>query len=347
MNENHDKYIKYATTKTKSELAEILNVKEETIRKYQRITGVKYKHEHYINRTIDEWYNVFNEIFKGELTLSNLERTKTGHLKGSMKCAKCNHQWTGNVMHKIRNRTKCAKCDKGNRGNKYSEQEVYNMINQQYKNHWSIVAYHNYSRTNNIIKCNLCGIEHTINLSDFINTTSMRCTHCETGSFGEFVIATCLDYNNITFVREYDVTINEHKYRIDFMINDTIGLEYHGDQHYNEGLYYDEKINYGVEQKRKWCNDNGFDYLELTYSKTMNNIIQSLSDILNIELTTPPSDYLKHYSPDMTTTLSYLSKHSARQTMKDLNIPVTKLRRYVSLQGYHSISDWQNENNLY
>lgn len=79
----------------------------------------------------------------------------------------------------------------------------------------------------------------------------------------------------------------------------------------------------------------------------MNNIIQSLSEILNIELTTPPSDYLKHYSPDMTTTLSYLSKHSARQTMKDLNIPVTKLRRYVSLQGYHSISDWQNENNLY
>ena len=66
-----------------------------------------------------------------------------------------------------------------------------------------------------------------------------------------------------------------------------------------------------------------------------------------MELTTPPSDYLKHYSPDMTTTLDYLSTHSARQTMRDLNIPVTKLKHYVSLQGYHSISDWQNDNNLY
>lgn len=347
MNLNHEKYIKYAPTKTKSELAKILNVKEETIRKYQRITGIKYKHKHYINRTIDEWYDEFNSVFKDELTLSNLQRTETGHLKGLMTCKKCNYQWNGNVIHKIRCQTKCARCDKGNRGNKYTSQDVTKMINQQHENHWTLIKYNNYSQPNNIIKCNLCGITRKVNLSDFINTTSMRCTNCETGSFGEFVIATCLTYNKIKFTSEYEVNIDNHKYRIDFMINDNLGLEYHGDQHYNEGLYYDEKVNYGVEQKRKWCERNGIKYLELKYSKTMINIITSLSELLNMELTIPPAEYMRHYSPDMATTLDYLSNHSARQTMRDLNIPVTKLKHYVSLQGYHSISDWQKDNNLY
>lgn len=41
-----------------------------------------------------------------------------------------------------------------------------------------------------------------------------------------------------------------------------------------------------------------------------------------------------------------MKTHSARQTMKDLNISVTKIRKYVILDGYQSISDWQSANKI-
>lgn len=101
------------------------------------------------------------------------------------------------------------------------------------------------------------------------------------------------------------------------------------------------------QQKRQWCKAHNITYLEQRYSKTMQSIILDLSKILQLSLKTPSSTYLQHYSNEMNEILAYLSTHSARQTMKDLNVPVTKLRHYVSLQGYLSISDWQRENNLY
>ena len=343
MNMNHTKYIKLAPDYTKEQIAEKLNLNVDTIRKYQRVTGVKYKPTKHAKLTLPEWEQRFKNLYHNTISIANLTRNESGHIKADMRCLKCGYAWNGYVTHKIKSNSGCAKCDKGNYGNQYTHTEVTQLLNKYAVNHWKLVEYNTYSKSDNIIQCLYCNTEKTVNLSDMINTQSMRCTTCETGSYGEFVIATTLLVNHIEFEREFLVTHNGRKYRIDFMIG-SIGLEYNGMQHYEEGLYYNPKINDAMIIKKQWCDEHNVTYIEMMSKRTMTDIINDLSRILDIQLQTPTPEQVTLYNPEMLDVLEYMKTHSARQTMKDLSLPVTKLRKYVELQGYSSISEWQNEN---
>lgn len=343
MNLNHEKYIKLAKTHTKEEIAQVMNLKIDTIRKYQRETGVKYIPTHYDNKSLSEWKNQFNSHFKNQLEVENLIRTRTGHVIGDITCLKCGYAWSGNIMHKLKMNSICPQCTKGNRGNKYSFEQVQKMLNAEHSEHWELVSYNDYSQKNNCIKCLLCGVEHIVNLSDFLNSTSKRCTHCESGSYGEFVIAACLSYNNIEYKREQIVVINGHKYRFDFILNNRV-IEYNGEQHFKPGLYYSENINIGMQRKEQWCKAHKYQFIEIPYSRTLNDIFQSLSEKLNCALKLPTPDYIAKFTPELKDVLEYMKSHSARQTCKDLNITRYKLQNYIYLAGYSSISQWQKEN---
>lgn len=348
LNATKIKYLSIAEDYTENELATILNVHPRTIRRYAKEFGVKPKTACYRNRTLAEWKDKFNKFYEGKLVLTaEPVRDAEGHVKAKCRCLNCGTEWNIDITDKLNTKTGCIKCDKGNFGNKYTHYEVLSMLNDQYENRWTLLQYGHYSQKDSIIKCNLCGHEQTVNLSDFINTTSKRCTCCQTGSFGEYVIANTLLYNAIPFEKEKHIRIKSHTYRLDFLINDTFAVEYSGRQHFdNSCKYYNKSVNEAVRLKRDWCLANGYTFHEIVASKTMKDVIKSLETVMQRKLMVPTPEFLRKNNPDMQKVLAYMRVHSARQTERDLRIPKTKIQHYVYLEGYQSISDWQSDNKI-
>lgn len=345
--EKKQKYIELAEKHNEQELAEILQVNARTIRRYAKELNVRPKPTKYTNISLSVWKQKFNELYNGRLELKDpIYRDKRGHVRATCKCLQCQTEWVANINEKIRIKTGCILCDKGNHGNKYDEDTVRTMLNKQYDEQWELVSYGHYSEKDSIIRCTLCNHEQLVKLSDFINSTTMRCIQCQTGSFGEYIIANTLLYNKISFSREKTIRINNHRYRLDFLINDEIALEYSGLQHFNKGLYYNEKINTGVLLKQTWCEKQGYKFIEIIASYDIKQIVKDLSKILQINLQTPTPEFFRHNNPDIQTVLTYMKTHSSRKTAKDLNIPITKLRKYIFLNGYQSISAWQADNKI-
>lgn len=242
-------YLILAQSHTEPEIAQILKLNPRTIRRYAIELGIRPQPTKFTNKPLTEWIQRFDSIYHGQITIkTDIHRDNRGHIKATCVCSRCKKEWTADINEKIRNKTGCKFCDKGKHGNAYSVDEVEQMLNRIYTGQWSLIKYEHYSRKDSIIRCNLCGTERYVDLSSFINTT-MRCTKCQTGSFGEYVIANVLRYNDISFEKEKIIIIDNHRYRLDFLINNRIALEYSGLQHFEKGLYYNEAINNGVKLK--------------------------------------------------------------------------------------------------
>lgn len=340
-------YKKIAKQFTTNELMCKLQCSRQTINRYAKQTNIKPKRSKMTNRSTNEWKIDFNKKFQNKLHIEGNVIRINGHCIATIQCERCNHQWTSTLSQKMNYNTGCPVCDKGNHGNKYTVQEVEELLNTNYTKQWSVIKYGHYSQKDSTIRCNLCNTEITVNLSNFINTTTKRCTTCQTGSFGEYVIANILNYNNVPFVREKTIYENGHKYRIDFFVQEHIGIEYSGAQHFEKGLYYNEEITKGVKIKERWCKTKGYEFHEIKAKDDITYIIKTLENILKQTLKYPTADFFANNNPGMKRTLAYMKKHSARQTMKDLHLPVSRLKKYVKLQGYDSISDWQSENAEY
>lgn len=337
-------YEKIAKDFTLHELMVKLQCSRRTIGRYAKQTNIKPKPSKMTNKTTEEWKKEFNNKFKNRLHIDgNVIRVK-GHNRAVIRCERCDYQWETTINHKMNYNTGCPICDKGNHGNKYTIQEVESLLNANYAKQWSIIKYGHYSKKDSIIRCNLCGSMITVNLSDFINTTTKRCTMCQTGSFGEYVIANVLKYNNVPFIREKQICENGHQYRIDFFVQNHIGIEYSGQQHFEKGLYYNQKIIKGVKIKKRWCETNSYKFYEIRAKDSIPYILEQLELILAKTLKRPTAEFFAKNNPSIDKALSYMKTHSARQTEKDLCIPRSRLQKYVKLQGYSSISEWQSEN---
>lgn len=341
-----DIYKKIAPNYTNHELAAILDVSERTIRKYALKTQIKFKTNKFRKTSPNKQIQQFNEHYKNKLYAKFLYKNKDGLVIGQIRCLKCNTIWNAAILPKLRYNTGCIKCDKGNFGNKYSKQEVENKLNQLHKNQWKLIKYGDYSKKNNIIECQFCKKQVTVNLSDMINTTYMRCNYCQTGSFGEYIIKNILNYNNIPFEEQFIVPIQNKKLRIDFFIYPNIAIEYQGKQHNNKGAYYNEQINKNMKIKKNYCVKNNIQFYEIWDEFNAQNILENLKKILQIPLKFPDNEYMTNRNPNMKTVLQYMRTHSARQTERHFKIPKTKIQKYVKLTGYESISDWQSENKI-
>lgn len=343
-NPNHERYLELAPHHTEPEIAELMQLNQRTIRRYASITDVKPLVDQFRKRSLDDWVGAFDNQFKGALTVKNPRRNNAGKVIGDITCTTCNTQWTAQIGAKINVNAGCIRCDKGNHGNIYSHQEVEDLLNEQYRKQWKLLTYGRYSKKESVIECSICNHQRTVNLADVINTTSKRCTNCQTGSFGEYVIRNTLLFNEIPFESELIIPVNGKKYRLDFLIDNRVALEYSGLQHFEEGLYYNPLINEGVVHKKKWATDNGYEFHEIRAVKTFGKIRRELVKVLKQPLQTPSPEFFAESDEAMINVLDYMRDNSARKTTRDLNIPMTKIKRYVQLAGYTSISAWQAEN---
>lgn len=343
MSDIRDRYAQIAADHTEAELVDILGVHPRSIRRYAQHTGIRPKVTRYRNRSLEEWAELFEQTYRDRLTVSDLTRDDQGRPSGLVKCTSCGAHWTARLSDKLASLSGCVVCDKGNHGNAYSAEEVEALLNEQHADQWELISYEKYSSGRSTIRCTLCGVVRQVVLSDMINTTSRRCTNCQTGSFGEYVIRNTLNFNEIPFETEVPLKLKGCNYRLDFLIAGKIALEYSGAQHFEEGLYYNESITRGVVLKRQWALEKGYEFHEIVANKTMRMIIRDLAATLNRTLRTPPAAYFANNDEAMATVLAYMQTHSARQTSRDLKVSIPKIRKYVQLAGYESITAWQAE----
>lgn len=344
MTDNYARYITLATKHTEKEIASILNVGERSIRRYAFKTGVRPKANKYREKTNVEWLELFNQTYQGSLSIEHVERDHYGRPTADITCLLCGVIWQARLSDKLTNETGCIVCDKGNYGNRYTAEQVTDFLNEQHANQWELVVYGKYSQKNSTIKCLLCKNVQVVNLADMINTTSQRCTNCQTGSFGEYIIRNTLRFNEIPFESEVRIDVGHNRYRLDFLIDNTIALEYSGLQHFEPGRYFNHAVNQGVIAKEQWAIDNDFVFHEIIAKRKMADIIGDLGSVLGQALATPTPEFFATSDEAMVTVLNHMSTHSARQTCRDLQIPITKIQKYVQLAGYKSISAWQGEN---
>ena len=345
MNDAKRRYAEIAGRHTQAELCGILGVHDRTIRRYALETGVKPKPTIYRNYSLNEYEARFKDAYDGRIEMiTEPVRVGRGKVKAICRCLACGAEWQADIGAKLRDGTGCISCDKGNHGNKYSREQAEEKLNAIYQGQWEIIRYGKYSEKDSVIRCTLCGNKMPANISDFVNTTTMRCPRCQTGSFGEYVIANVLLRNGIPFDREKRIDVDGRRYRLDFLVDGRIGIEYSGAQHFQPGPYYDERINEGVRVKKDWCIRHGYAFEEIEAAYDVDEIIARLSKALGVPLERPSPAFFRSNNPGMAEVLGYMETHSARQAMARFGIPDTKIERYVKLDGYRSISDWQSDN---
>lgn len=137
--------------------------------------------------------------------------------------------------------------------------------------------------TNIIWKCQCdCGNIHytTTNSLNKGDTKSCGCIK----SYGEFIIGQLLINNNINFIKEYQFEDcifpnTQQKAKFDFYINNQYLIEFDGQQHYKETLFFGEldKIQYRDTIKNQYCIEKNIPLIRIPYSH-INEII--LDDLL-------------------------------------------------------------------
>lgn len=95
------------------------------------------------------------------------------------------------------------------------------------------------------------------------------------GSKGEQLVDAILGFNDLDYIREYAFKNKEGNYqRMDFYVvynGKEFCLEYHGQQHYSENIYYNHEATVRLDNiKKEYCQNNGIIYLEIPY--TMNSL---------------------------------------------------------------------------
>ena len=115
------------------------------------------------------------------------------------------------------------------------------------------------------------------------NTSSCGCIG---KSKGEFFIEKLLNENNILFIREYPIIINNKRLRYDFAIleNNSVKylIEFDGEQHFKEIEYFGgkqqlDKTKENDEIKNQWAKKNNIPLIRIPYNH-LNNL--QLKDLL-------------------------------------------------------------------
>ena len=152
-----------------------------------------------------------------------------------------------------------------------------------------IVLKENEKRTDNgkitwLCKCD-CGTMVSVPTNSLTSGNTSSCG-CIGKSKGEFFIEKLLNENNILFIREYPIIINNKRLRYDFAIleNNSVKylIEFDGEQHFKEIEYFGgkqqlDKTKENDEIKNQWAKKNNIPLIRIPYNH-LNNL--QLKDLL-------------------------------------------------------------------
>lgn len=258
--------------------------------------GIDCKGKQWVRRELGKQMNdLTNQYFGNLIALFPIIASKKNHTEWLCKC-KCGNLKIVDRALLNDGRTRSCGCIKSNImkeqakkissikiGNKYNSLTVLEYIGSKRKCNNELVSFYR-------CRCD-CGNIVEVSSSSLISGNKKTCgLH---NSFGELQICSILMNKNISFTHEYSfpdlLSENGHKLRFDFAIfNNNILLcliEYQGSQHYiASNRQWNTQDNLLLvqsrdQQKRIYCQNNGYDLYEIKYT---DNIEKNIQEILSI-----------------------------------------------------------------
>lgn len=182
----------------------------------------------------------------------------------------------------------------------------------------------------------LCPSGHkwSVNKNNF--TRHRRCPMCNQSglggmSYGERIIYSILSGNNINFKREVSVEINGENHRFDFYLelnNKKYFIEYDGEQHFKERVWFSGKIEERQKRDRvkdKYAKDNGIIMVRIPYTEnTVGKVVKMINYKTDLDL-----HKVKLDMPKKQEVLDYYLNHSQEETANRFGISMVTVCNYA------------------
>ena len=202
--------------------------------------------------------------------------------KQIIKCKRCGEVMKRNIKSIFKTPWHCDLCNNYCRKTPYRIDEIQEKLNFHFNNQYEILDFNGMSKKATL-KHKKCGTVFEIRtLKDIFNDRSRGCPKCFSNkSKGEQKIQKFLEENNIVFIPQKTFSpLGDSKYRFDFFIPSlNLAIEYQGEQHYRDNNFFKERLEVIQKRdtiKRKYCQDNGIELLEIKYTE-----LKHIQEILN------------------------------------------------------------------
>ncbi|MBM6686591.1 hypothetical protein H9X90_04935 [Faecalicatena contorta] len=205
------------------------------------------------------------------------------------RCGKCNNIYTTSLCSFIENSGYCRKCGiiEQSKSKRTSIGDVIKIIES--KNNNKMVNPNEYKNTNQpiSIRCGSCRKIFKQSLSNYRKSNlTGKCPDCNEISYGEYLIASCLDRYRISYNRQHPFhdCCDKRPLPFDFYLpNYNLAIEFDGLQHmkpiYGEDAFKTTKLHDAM--KNNYCRWNDIDLLRIPYWER-DNIEQILIDYLHL-----------------------------------------------------------------
>lgn len=228
---------------------------------------------------------LYEEPNSYELTATENIDTKKKILVKCLNCGKISYEYYGNIRtgHK-----KCNCNEKKKFTRNFSTEDFIKKWHPLNREKFILIDGQNYINRNSKykIKCKSCGAED-IRWGITLIDSPIYCKYCDNETLGEQVVSSILNKYKITYIREYQVKINNNIHRFDFFIPEyNIYIEYNGHQHYQPIEYFggEEKFKERVQrdkEKELYCSQDNRKLLIVKYNEKYEDIEKKIGLMFN------------------------------------------------------------------
>lgn len=211
---------------------------------------------------------------KGTIELVGKIKSWASRDNVTWKCKKCNHMFERSPYVLFsQNHLTCPWCE--THPFEYSEE----MIKQKSSELWgqeytflNIDKIKNKNGSKRALVChNKCGFKYSVSLWNFLH--GQGCPKCK-ASHGEKKVRDYLQKNNIIFLEQKIIKINDSFLKLDFYLEQKNGkkfaIEYNGIQHYQPVEYFNGEAGFKAQQqrdnnKKQYCKENNIELIVIPY----------------------------------------------------------------------------------
>lgn len=197
-------------------------------------------------------------------------------------CKNCGEIFTRDI-YRLKNNYSCPYCG----GKKVSYRQFLNRLSAIHSDDFIILNAEDYKslHINSILVKHKCGFCYKTSASNLLKNNCPKCSKKD--SRGERQLMRIFDNNQISYIYQYKVQIDNRYYYFDFFLPDiNTMIEYDGAQHYMPVEYFGGEQQFAKQKnidnlKNDWCKNNNIQLIRISYSQDIKKVLESSTTILN------------------------------------------------------------------
>lgn len=229
---------------------------------------------------------IFNrriEILKQECNYHNLDFISIANKRNvKLLCKNCGEVFTRD-LYRLKDNYSCPFCY----GQKVTYKKFLERLSAIHSDDFLILNAEQYKsmNSNSILVKHKCGFCYKTSPKNLLKNNCPKCS--KKSSKGERQLMKLLDDNQINYIYQYKVQIDNKHYYFDFFLPDNnLIIEYDGAQHYIPVEYFGGEAQLIKQQnidklKNKWCDENNIQLIRINYLQDIRKTLERSTTILN------------------------------------------------------------------